>query len=304
MGKEACIYVICLLFCGLVRSSKSVIPMQSTKTLWIAAAWLCLLSTSCKKGLLEENSEDNVIETLPALLTPVNTNVSADCAGYYQAIPSRYDSSEKKYPLILFLHGIGELGNGGSDLKNMLRTGLPYLINKKKFPADFESNGKHFSFIVIMPQFKHRPTSTETNEVLQYMLKRYRVDTSRIYVTGLSMGGGVTWELASDFGSSVAASVPICGGTWPDDKRAARIASFSVPVWAFHDDDDATVPVSYSIDWVSKINSHHPSVLARVTTWPTGGHNAWDKTYDPAYKENGKNIYEWLLQFDRGTVKK
>ena len=243
--------------------------MQPTKVLWTAVLTLLLFS-SCKKDIAERNSEDNVIETTPALQTAVNASVSDDCGGYYQTIPARYDSSSKKYPLIFFLHGIGELGNGTSDLKNMLRAGLPHLISKKNFPADFAFNGKHFSFIVIAPQFRHRPTSAEANSVLQYMLKRYRIDTSRIYVTGLSMGGGVTWEYASDFGSYVAAAAPICGGSWPDDKRAGRIAGFNLPVWAFHNNDDGTVPVSYSRDWVSKINSHHPAPAARITTWPTG----------------------------------
>jgi predicted peptidase len=270
--------------------------MQPKKVLWTAALTLFVFS-SCKKDLAEKNSEDNIIETIPALQTAINASVSDDCSGYYQAIPSRYDSSSKKYPLILFIHGIGELGNGTSDLPNMLRTGLPRLIYKKNFPADFQFEGKHFSFIVISPQFKHRPNSAETNSVLQYMLKRYRVDTSRIYVTGLSMGGGVAWEFASDYGASIAAATPICGGAWPDEARASRIASFNLPVWATHDVDDATVPVSYSRDWVSKINNHHPAISARITTWPTGGHDAWTKTYDPAFRENGMNIYEWMLQY-------
>jgi predicted peptidase len=111
------------------------------------------------------------------------------------------------------------------------------------------------------------------------------------------MGGGVTWEFSSQYGASLAAIVPICGGSWPDNTRAQHIASFNLPVWAFHNDNDPTVPVSYSIDYVAKINSYHPSVPARITTWPTGGHDAWTKAYDPAYKEDGKNMYEWMLQY-------
>ena len=159
----------------------------------------------------------------------------------------------KKYPLILFIHGIGELG---TDLSKMLRAGLPRLINRKKFPADFEVNGEHFSFIVVSPQFKKWPTNDDVKSVLDYAVKNYRVDTSRIYVTGLSMGGGVTWEFNSQYGGSVAAIAPICGGSWPDPKRAAKIAAFDLPVWAFHNVDDKTVPVSYTVDYVNKINSH------------------------------------------------
>lgn len=263
----------------------------------------CILAlfifTACRKNLYTDlKSElDPVIETSPAIHTAVKFNVNNNCAGYYQAIPTRYDSSAKKYPLILFVHGIGELG---TDLSKMLRAGLPRLINKKAFPADFELNGEHFSFIVISPQFKKWPTNDDVNSVLKYAEKKFRVDTSRIYVTGLSMGGGVTWEFSSQYGASVAAIVPICGGSSPDSKRAAKIASFNLPVWAFHNDDDPTVPVSFTRDYVSKINSFQPSVKAKYTTWPTGGHDAWTKAYDPATKVGGKNMYEWMLQFRKG----
>jgi len=185
----------------------------------------------------------------------------------------------------------------------MIRAGLPRLINKKGFPPSFQSGGKHYSFIVIAPQFKARPKNKDVYEVLRYAINKFRVDTSRIYVTGLSMGGGVTWEFSSEYGNSVAAIAPICGGSWPDNKRAQQIASFNLPVWAFHNTDDNTVPVSYTVDYVSKINSYHPAVPARVTVWPTGGHDSWTKAYDPAYKENGMNMYEWMLQYQRPVFK-
>lgn len=265
--------------------------------------WACAMSlflfSACKKDISIDSGVDTVIETQPAVAHNVSVDVGSNCGGYYEALPSRYDSSHKKYPLILFIHGIGELGNGRSDLGKMTVAGLPALIHKKKFPASFESDGQHYAFIVIAPQFKARPSNEQVKDVLSYAVRKYRVDTSRIYVTGLSMGGGVTWEFSSAFGSSVAAAVPICGGSWPDPKRAEKIAGFNVPVWAFHNDDDPTVPVSYTRDYVSRINSFHPLVAAKLTTWAKGGHNSWTKAYDPAYKENGKNIYEWMLQYKR-----
>jgi predicted peptidase len=273
----------------------------------VRLTYLCalLILTSCKKDSYTTllSSEDSVIETAPPSHKPVSATVNNNCSGYYETLPSRYDSSTKRYPLILFIHGIGELGNGTTDLSKMIRAGLPRLINKKAFPADFEVNGKHYSFIVISPQFKKWPANADVNGVLQYALKKYRVDTSRIYVTGLSMGGGVTWEYSAQYGSSLAAIVPVCGGSWPDTKRAQALASFNLPVWAFHNNDDATVPVSYTLDYVSKINSFHPGVLAKATTWPTGGHDSWTKAYDPATKENGKNVYEWMLSYTRSGVK-
>jgi predicted peptidase len=280
-------------------SPKSEIPMQNpNKKVFIACAFALFLSAACKKNLsIDQRSDvDAVVETAPAIHTPVKANVNTNCAGYYEALPTRYDSSLKKYPLILFIHGIGELG---TDLSKMLRAGLPRLINRKMFPADFEVNGQHFSFIVISPQFKKWPTNDEVQSVLDYAVNKYRVDESRIYVTGLSMGGGVTWEFDAQYGAAVAAIAPICGGSWPDPKRAQKIASFNLPVWAFHNEDDHTVPVSYTINYVNEINSFNPSVKAKYTTWPTGGHDSWTKAYDPATQEDGKNVYEWMLQYRR-----
>lgn len=247
---------------------------------------------------INQKSEiDAVVETSPATHTAVSANVDDNCGGYYRALPARYDSSSKKYPLILFLHGVGELGNGTTDLSKMIRAGLPRLINKKAFPPSFEVNGEHFSFVVISPQFKKRPTNDQVNSVLKYMVDKYRIDTSRIYVTGLSLGGGVTWDFSAQYGSGIAAIAPICGGSWPDPKRAAKIAGYNLPVWGFHNADDNIVPASYTKDYVNLINSHHPKVSAKATIWPAGGHDSWTKAYDPAYRENGRNMYEWMLTF-------
>lgn len=276
--------------------------MKTLQQVFVVSALALMAFSSCSKKDFSsdsDKSEDNVPETLPATHTAVSTNVNANCAGYYKAIPARYDSSSKKYPLILFIHGIGELGNGTSDLPNMLRAGLPRLINKKAFPAEFVVNGKRHSFIVISPQFKKWPSNDEVNSVLKYAINNFRVDTNRIYVTGLSMGGGVTWEFSSQYGAPLAAIAPICGGSWPDNTRAQHIAGFNLPVWAFHNDDDKVVPVSYTRDYVTKINNFNPQNKARVTTWPTGGHDSWTKAFDPQYKENNMNMYEWMLTFER-----
>lgn len=283
---------------------KSEKPMKTPALkAYLACACLLVIAASCKKTISDASRSevDNVVETEPPRHTPVTANVIANCAGYYEAIPRRYDSSLKKYPMILFLHGIGELGNGSSDLPKMLRAGLPRLINKKGLPPSFQVNGEHFSFIVISPQFKQRPSNDEVNKLLKYMISRYRVDTSRIYVTGLSLGGGVTWDFSAQYGGIVAAAAPICGGSWPDNKRAQNIAAFNLPVWGFHNADDNVVPASYTLDYVSKINAAHPAVAAKATVWATGGHDSWTKAYDPATREGGKNMYEWMLQYSRSS---
>jgi predicted peptidase len=271
-------------------------PMNPKSKPFLAVLLVLMLLGACKKGDLI-NSQNSKIETLPSVQTGVSVTVTENCKGYYQALPASYDSTNKKYPLILFIHGIGELGNGTTDLKNMARAGLPRLIAKQQFPPDFVAGGEHYSFIVVSPQFVKWPSNEDVKAVLDYSVSHYRVDASRIYITGLSMGGGVTWNYTAQFGNTVAASAPICGGSYPDEKRASSIASFDLPVWAFHNADDPVVNVSFSKDYITKINAHHPAVAAKVTVWPTGGHDSWTKAYDPAYKEDGKNVYEWMLQY-------
>jgi predicted peptidase len=113
------------------------------------------------------------------------------------------------------------------------------------------------------------------------------------------MGGGITWEYAAANPKRFAAIVPICGASFPFDTRCKAIANADLPVWAFHNNDDATVAPSNSVNYVNKINSFNPSVAALLTLWPTGGHDAWTKATGPDYREGGKNMYEWMLQYSR-----
>lgn len=230
--------------------------------------------------------------------------------GYYQSLPQDYAANpSKKYPLLVFLHGVGELaGANGSTLEpKVLRNGPPRLIEKGTFPASFTVKGQQFSFIVITPQFKVWPGSGDVHRLVAYLKTKLRVDESRIYVTGLSMGGGVTWGTLSEDQAQAkqyAASVVVCGAWSPDQRLANVIAQNETPVWALHNDGDPTVPSSNSKGWVRDINSYKPAPqpAAKLTIFPKGGHDAWTQTYDPAYKENGMNVYEWMLQYTHGTA--
>ena len=99
-------------------------------------------STDAQRGISGPNtagtgsSGNTISETQPAVLTAVNTAINNNCGGYYQAVPARYDSTDISYPLIVFLHGVGELGDGNSQLGNMLKLGLPWLLNQQKLPPN------------------------------------------------------------------------------------------------------------------------------------------------------------------------
>jgi hypothetical protein len=140
-----------------------------------------------------------------------------------------------------------------------------------------------------------------------YINKHYRVDTKRIYLTGLSMGGGNIWNWAGIDklnADKLAALVPIAGTYEIDSYFAQNIALSNLPVFATHNLKDSTVPYTYTTHNVGRVNSSNPppSPLAIDTIFDASGHDAWTKTYNPAtIFSNGLNIYQWMLQYSRGS---
>jgi len=238
--------------------------------------------------------------------SPRYVNVNLNCKGFYEYLPSGYANSPgQKFPLIVFVHGLGELGDGSAaKLPLVLRNGPPKLINNKTWPDSFNVNGQWHKPIVISPQFIKWPTPGDMDTLVNYVVANYKIDRSRIYVTGLSMGGGVTWNYASNSTAwcrRIAAIVPVCGATTPSTARGTLMGKQDLPVWATHNQSDPTVAVSNTNNYISYINESAtpPDPLARKTIFPVSGHDAWSTTYNPNYREDGKNVYEWMLQFRR-----
>ncbi len=205
---------------------------------------------------------------------------------YFLYLPPQYDQDpNRKWPLMLFLHGAGERG---SDLNLVARHGPPKLVRQ----------GRSFPFLIVAPQCPAgRIWDNNTLlALLDHIMNTYRVDPKRVYLTGLSMGGFGTWSLGIAHPERFAALVPICGGgnptsiflaggTWADELRR-------LPVWAFHGAKDPIVPVQQSKQMVQALrrigNSH-----VRLTIYPEARHDAWTQTY------NNPKLYEWLLQQHR-----
>jgi hypothetical protein len=249
------------------------------------------------------NQAQAQVQTAKYVSMGPNTN------GYYEYLPQGYNNNPgQTYPLILFIHGVGELGNGSQwDLPRLLYTGLAASINVGELPVSLNVNGQSHSFIVISPQFINWPNPNDIDGILNYVTSHYRVNTSRIYLTGLSMGGGVVWDYvgaSSANANRVAAIVPICGASWPEYNRARTIANANVAVWAHHNTHDPTVPVGYTNDYISTINqSPSPNPMAKKSIYDVWSHDAWTLTYNSTYRdEYGKTIYEWMLQYARGSA--
>lgn len=237
--------------------------------------------------------------------TPRYTVVSNNLKAFYEYLPAGYPAAGLKYPLLIFLHGAGETGQGTStSLPLVLRHGPPKLINNGTFPASFTVNGQTRRFIVLSPQFVGWPGVGDINSLINLAMQQYAVDPNRIYLTGLSMGGGAVWDYAGFspvFSNRIAAIIPICGANGPNQASANNMASANIAIWATHNNGDGTVSVANTNSYISLINSAPipPNPLARKTIFPVNGHDAWSTTYNPTYKENGLNVYEWMLQYSR-----
>jgi predicted peptidase len=265
-----------------------------------------LVLSGCKKEAATTpvaNTEKNLAISRSPIQTAVSANISDNTGGFYQSIPASYDASTKKYPLLVFLHGVNELGNGTTDLPKLLVNGVPRLLNQKTFPSQFTVNSADFSFIVISPQFKQWPQPADVNAMIDYAIKNLRVDITRIYVAGISMGGGAALDYAMAYPNRIAAVVSIAGASWQSREICGNISKANLPVWAFHNNDDTIVDASTTHTIIDNINSFNTAVAAKKTIWPTGGHDAWSKATNPAIKEcDGKNMYEWMLQYSRNAL--
>jgi predicted peptidase len=267
--------------------------------LYIVAIPLLIISLSCKKEL---KADDDTKETQAPELVSNAVKVNDHLLGFYSALPGRYLQTSKKYPLLIWIHGNGQVGNGRTDLPKVLYGGVPKLLNEKLFPPDFRVQGNSFSFIILAPQFTQWPGNDDVMSLITYAKKNYRVDVSRIYLSGLSMGGIVTADVAAGYGSQLAAVVPIAGVSIGNGltEKCASIAHANLPVWVFQNSNDDVFDLHNSLSFVSLINGFKSSVPARYTEFlPFGdnGHDAWTKATDPNYKENTINIYEWMLQY-------
>ncbi|QDU59841.1 Endo-1,4-beta-xylanase Z precursor [Planctomycetes bacterium Pan216] len=214
----------------------------------------------------------------PQKETRLKTKVPVEM-GYLLYLPEDY-TKKKSWPLLLFLHGMGERGD---DLELVKKHGPPKLVEA----------GKEFPFIVVSPQCPDTQwwEPIELMALLDEIEKKYSVDKDRIYVTGLSMGGFGTWRLAAYAPNRFAAIAPVCGG---GEAYWGKLINH-LPVWAFHGAKDKAVPLERSEAMVNAIEKNKGE--PKLTVYPEAGHDSWTETYD------NPELYEWLLKHERQEPK-
>jgi len=199
-------------------------------------------------------------------------------AGYLLYLPKGYEDEESKaWPLMLFLHGAGERG---SDLARVKLHGPPKRVEE----------GEEFPFVLVSPQCPEKQWWSV--ELLDHLLNEvaatHRIDEDRVYVTGLSMGGYGTWDLAMAYPDRFAALAPVCGGGSPHKTRLLT----HVPIWVFHGAKDQTVPLTESELMVEALKKFDGEV--KLTVYPEAQHDSWTETYE------NPELYDWFLKQRRG----
>jgi predicted peptidase len=218
----------------------------------------------------------------------VYTNEGGDTLIYRMLSPAKTDQ-HKKYPLIVFLHGAGERGNDnekqlvhGSSLfiREEIRNQFPAFVIFPQCPEEsywssvdidrsVSSLGLSFNYTKPITKPLHLVV-----ELIKGLKKTGKIDSDRVYIMGLSMGGMGTFEAAHRFPNLFAAALPICGGG--DAKKYSNKAA-RVPFWIFHGSADNVVNVRYSQEMRDKLTKLKANVT--YTEYPGVGHNSWDNVF-------------------------
>jgi len=223
---------------------------------------------------------------------------------YRQLDPAGLDKRDpgKKYPLVLYLHGAG--GRGDDNKRQLTDAGFcPTILNTVKFAAKYPC-------FMIAPQVPRSKRWVEVHwglpahtmpkqpgeqmrmalELVDRFIRSNPVDTSRIYVTGLSMGGFGTWDAVQRRPGFFAAAVPVCGGG--DTAQAPRLTS--LPLWVWHGDRDRVVKTQRSRDMVAAITK--AGGKPKYTEQPNTGHGVWTAAYAAAA------VWTWMFAQTKGAA--
>lgn len=289
---------------------------------------LILLLISCAKI----TSEDQLIRI------PYQSEATGKERDFFVYLPKGYEESVENLPVLLFLHGNGERGDGKEELDYVKIHGPLYEVWAQK---------RDLPFIMIVPQLPMfgmdsladyirfrtrdqipermangvppRPRSFPSDEIMtgepldtlfdvgaeglpvgwplienellwmiDYVLKNYKADASRLYLSGLSYGGFGSWYMASKYPERFAAVAPVVGWGHPDLMNS--IAQNQIPVWAFAGGRDPVVRTKYFYTGINKLESLGLKEL-RFTVHEDMGHDTWTRVY------SGDDLYNWMLQF-------
>lgn len=261
-----------------------------SRSRWMCAAYLTLLVLFLNTALFARKRDTGFMDR--------SVVVNGETYRYQVFVPRDFDS-KKKWPVVLFLHGVGERGDDGLKQTDI---GIAHAIRLDE---------SRFPLVVVMPQCRkdkrwiHPEMQAQALAALEQSVREFHGDRTRIYLNGLSMGGYGTWDMTAKYPGKFAAYVPICGGIYgPPKVPEARVAVAAdpnisdpyaetarrigtTPIWIFHGAADDTVPVEESRKMAQALQAAHANV--RYTEYPDVKHNSWDKAYSEP------ELIPWLL---------
>ena len=195
--------------------------------------------------------------------------------------PLGYSSSKNNVPLFIFLHGNSRKGD---DL-NLVMNQYGSVFEQKR--------GFKIPGIVLAPQcYDGSWDYTLIDSLLEWTKKNFRIDTTRIYLLGMSMGGSGTWICGSHLNHKIAAMSPMCGGSYIQYGWTNPCALKKMPIWTFHGEKDEPVPVEETYSTVDEIKKCGGGDSLKVTYYPEKGHDLTFLFRDP-------QLYQWLLKHQK-----
>ena len=236
-----------------------------------------------------------------AIYRPVQ---SPETLNYLLHLPPGYQESNAAYPLLFFLHGVIQKGDGSPD-------SLERVAEHGPFRAMREGRwDQRLPLIVVGPQSTGiQPwwRGEEVRALLAHLNETYRIDPSRRYLSGISMGGRGVWWLAKNFSNEFAAVLPVSG--WAGDLSRSCDVFRGMAIWAFHGEQDPLIGVSAGRRPIEVLKTCEPAITPapKISLFPDAGHGRWRRIYESEHYQTNKgadgelysDIYRWLLTFSR-----
>tara|TARA_R110002050_G_scaffold116847_2_gene233377 strand:- start:18362 stop:19075 length:714 start_codon:yes stop_codon:yes gene_type:complete len=191
---------------------------------------------------------------------------------YYLYYPKDYEADKnKKFGILLFLHGSGD---------------IPSEVGQSIPPPKLLTDGTEFPFLILVPQLLDAKKMWNTRSVMQLLdtvVENNRIDSKKIYLSGVSRGAAAAWNLVVEYPNTFAALAVVCGmaptpyANWIDK---------DLPIWVFHGEEDKSIPISESKNMVNRLLQMNYNV--KFTWYKGAGHNIWDTVY------TNSELYNWL----------
>jgi predicted peptidase len=276
--------------------------------------FLSLVSISCKKEVKPvqsvQSSDISEIQVIGTVGRQQEINISTSDYTYPTSkallwLPKGYSVKPNTavYPLLICLDGVGEQG---TDINLLLHQGTvaKRIADGWNATAKNPLTKKAKQFIVFTPQCPIPGgwgwSAPHIKTMLNELKATYRIDTTSIYITGYSAGGWGLWSCITDDESlckQFAAIGPVSTASADHPEKITNVNKYGIACWNICGTADAFY--TNAVNYTNIINSNNPPIQAKLTGLQGVGHNAWNFAYDPNWRVDNVNFYEWLLQYRR-----